>query len=583
MLLNNNQQLVRIFNDMAAIYQYKGASERFRSIAYAKAANTIGALHQDIGKYVKTKTLQDLPGIGKSTSACIEEFLKNNKIAKYETLKMQVPFDLIQLLHTRGIGAQSLKKIHESANISNCKDLLKALQTGNLKKLKGWGDKKNENMLRALQNYSNFEKKSLLWPALQLAEKIMKELQIIPEIQKMELCGSLRRKKESIGDIDLLIAVEKKYRKKIESQLNILPFVEKILSSGESKITLQLKNQTLHIDMRIVETNEWGSALQYFTGSKEHNIHIRKIAKSKGYKISEYGIFVGSSGKKIGGGNEEEIYSKLELPFIAPELREDTGEIESAINKELPILVTASDIKGDLQMHSNWSDGTSSIEEIANYVKSQFHYEYIAITDHSKSSRIANGLNENDILKQINTIASINEKRGENFIKCGIEVDILRDGSLDISDDVLSQLDWVCASIHSHFKQNNTERILRAIENKWVCCIGHPSGRLIGRRDPYPLNMDLIFAAAKKNNTALEINAQCERMDLNDHYSRQAQELGVPLVISTDSHNLSQFKWMEMGIAIARRGWCSADNILNTRKWKDIETFRKRKTKKELP
>ena len=331
--------------------------------------------------------------------------------------------------------------------------------------------------------------------------------------------------------------------------------------------------------MRIVNEDEWGAALQYFTGSKEHNIHLRTIAKDKGYKISEYGIFNIKNEKKVAGKTEEEIYRTLGFQMIPPEMREDKGEIELAGKNKIPKLVSLQDIKGDLQMHSVWSDGISTIEEIVKYVKKNFAYQYIALTDHSKSSRIANGMDEKQLLKQIKTIEQLNEKLGERFVKTGIEVDILPDGTLDIADEVLAQLDWVTAAIHSNFNRDNTERIIRACENPFVYCIGHPTGRLIGSREPYKVDMKKVIEVAKKTGTALEINAQPTRMDLNDELAMQAREKNVQLIISTDSHAPDNFNFMKLGVYIARRAWCTSDDILNTKSWKEIEQFKKQKEK----
>lgn len=320
----------------------------------------------------------------------------------------------------------------------------------------------------------------------------------LAEVKQVELAGSLRRRKETIGDIDVLVSCEEKYRKKIVSHFVSSTIAKQVLAKGDTKASIILKDSGKQVDLRIVNEDEWGAALQYFTGSKEHNIHLRTIAKDKGYKISEYGIFNIKNEKKVAGKTEEEIYRTLGFQMIPPEMREDKGEIELAGKNKIPKLVSLQDIKGDLQMHSVWSDGISTIEEIVKYVKKNFAYQYIALTDHSKSSRIANGMDEKQLLKQIKTIEQLNEKLGERFVKTGIEVDILPDGTLDIADEVLAQLDWVTAAIHSNFNRDNTERIIRACENPFVYCIGHPTGRLIGSREPYKVDMKKVIEVAKK-------------------------------------------------------------------------------------
>jgi DNA polymerase (family 10) len=329
----------------------------------------------------------------------------------------------------------------------------------------------------------------------------------------------------------------------------------------------------------LINKEEWGSALQYFTGSKDHNIHLRTIARAKGYKISEYGIFNLENDKKLAGLNEEDIYKKLGLQFIPPEIREDKGEIELSKLKMIPKLVSFEDIKGDLQMHSVWSDGTNSIDEIVTYVLKHFNYEYIVLTDHSKSSRVANGMDEKQVSKQLKEIELVNKKIGKDFIKKGIEVDILPDGSLDLSDEILSQLDWVTAAIHSNFSMDNTDRIVAACENKYVNVIGHPTGRLIGTREPYKLEMERVFEIAASTGTALEINASPQRMDLNDEYTFSAREKKIPLVISTDSHSFSNFDFMKLGVFIARRAWCKKEDILNSKSWSVLKLFRNKKNK----
>jgi DNA polymerase (family 10) len=396
-------------------------------------------------------------------------------------------------------------------------------------------------------------------------------------VKHAELAGSLRRKKETVGDIDILVSSAEKNRNKIVSHFISSDIAKQILAKGNTKASIILKGSGRQADLRIVDPDEWGSALQYFTGSKEHNVHLRTIAKEKGYKISEYGLFLTMNDKKVAGESEEDVYKKLGFQFVPPEMREDKGEIELAEKNKIPRLISLDDIKGDLQMHSVWSDGLHSIEDIVKYVKKNFSYDYIAITDHSKSSRIAKGMDERQILKQIKAIDEVNKKLGNGFVKKGIEVDILPDGTLDIPDDILVQLDWVTASIHSGFNKDNTERIIRACENPHVLCIGHPTGRLIGTREAYKVDIGKIIDAAKATNTALEINAQPERMDLNDELAAMAREKKVKLVISTDTHTLENFYFMKLGVFIARRAWCTADDILNTRSWSEIKKLKHQK------
>ena len=577
-----NNKLATIFKEMSSIYKYMGAEERFRAISYGKASKVIDNLQDDVSIYIKKSTLEELPGIGESISEKIKEFIKTGEIKKYELLKKNTPHELIDMMEIRGFGPQSLKRIYNELNISTKKELINAIKDGRIQNLKGFGKAKTDGMLRGLKLHKIIEERMLLWDAMLVGKIIVDWLIQVPEIIQIEIAGSLRRKKETIGDIDILISCENKHRKKIINHFTNQSITKQIIAKGTTKASIIITEYEKQIDLRIIDKDDWGSALLYFTGSKEHNIHLRTIAKEMGYKLSEYGVYKTDGEIKIASKTEEEIYSKLGFQMIPPEMREDKGEIELAKENKIPKLISLEDIKGDLQMHSLWSDGISSIEDITKFIKRNYNYEYIAITDHSKSSRIANGLDEKKILNQIKEIELINEKLGENFVKTGIEVDILPNGKIDISDEVLSQLSWVTASIHSGFKNDNTDRIIRACENPYILCIGHPTGRLIGEREAYKVEMKQIIEIAKQTNTALEINAQPKRMDLNDEYCMNAIENGVKLVISTDSHTLQNFEYMTLGVSIARRAWCKSSNILNTMKWLEIEKWIKKKRKLKL-
>lgn len=580
--MEHNKDLSVIFQDMARIYRYLGNEERFRALAYDKASRVISSLPDDISVYAKQNKLEEIPGIGEGIHGKIEEYLKTGKIAKYEELKKSVPHEIMDMMEVTGFGPQSLKKIHDELHIDSKEKLIKALQNGQIEKMKGFGHKKVENMLRGLKLHKTIEERMLLWDALQTGEHVVEKLKQLPEVKQVELAGSLRRKKETIGDIDILVSSEDKTRKKIVDFFTGREIASRILARGDTKASIIHKDFGRQVDLRIVSENDWGSALQYFTGSKEHNIHLRTIAKDKGYKISEYGIFTIKNDKRIAGRTEEEIYKTLGFQIMPPEMREDKGEIELSMKGKIPRLVSLNDIKGDLHMHSVWSDGARTIEEMADYIRKNLPYEYMVMTDHSKATRVAGGMDEKQILKQLKEIDALNKKIGKNFIKKGIEVDILLNGELDFSDEVLSQLDWVVASVHSNFKRDNTDRIIRACENKYVSCIGHPTGRLIGSREPYKVDMEKVYEAAKVTGTALEINSQPQRMDLNDDMAMSAREKGIKLVIDTDSHDMGQLNYMKLGIAIARRAWCTADNILNTKSWDDIKNFTDRKKKLKI-
>lgn len=568
---DTNQQLGRLFHDTALMYRFLGEENPFRAIAYDNAARALHDLPDDITNYLRQGTLDDIPGIGKSIGKEIREFNTTGHIKRFERLKKKVPFELMELMDIRGFGPQSLKKISKRLHLKTRDQVIRALQDGSIAGLKGFGKKKVEGMLRGLKLHKTLEDRMLLWDALQYGEEIIGKLKKLPGVRHVELAGSLRRRKETIGDFDVLIAADQKKRKSIIGFITAPAFSVKVLARGNTRISTVLKGVNRQMDVRIVEEVEWGAALQYFTGSKEHNIHLRSIAGSKGYKISEYGLFNIKTNKRVAGRTEEEIYRALGMQIMPPEMREDRGEIQLAIRHKIPALVELSDIKGDLQMHSTWSDGNLSLEALAKFVRKNFSYEYIAITDHSKASRIAGGMDERGFLKQMKAIKEVNHNFGMDFIKAGAEVDILADGSLDLSDEVLSQLDWVTASIHSGFSHDNTGRLVKACENPNVHCIGHPSGRLIGSRAPYRFDITELINTARQTGTALEINAQPNRMDLTDEQATLAREKGVKLVISTDSHRSTDFYFMRLGVSIARRAWCTPHQILNTRPWKELK------------
>lgn len=576
---SNNRQLADIFHHMSACYRYLGIDERFRAIAYEKASRTIQGLKDDISIYAKdVKSLDKLNGIGESIAEKIIEYLKTGKIKTYEQLKRKVPETLLDLMDITGFGPSTVKLLHQKFKITDKKSLAKALDSGELKGQKGFGPKKIENLMHGLKMYKAGHERMLLSDALQIGNDLLLQIKMIDGIKNAELAGSLRRRKATIGDIDIIACVNKRENKNILVEILKLKNVGKVLASGETKISFLVKHGTTQIDIRLVSEEEYGSALLYFTGSKEHNVKLRTWAKEKNWKLNEYGVFSAKTEKRLAGKTEEEIYEWFDMQFIPPELREEKNEIELARRYMLPKLVELADIKGDMQMHSRWSDGAEKIETIAGYILENFpQYQYIVITDHSPSERVARGLEADDFRRQFQEIDHINRKLGRDFIKKGVEVDILSDGSLDLPDVLLDQFDWVTASIHTGFKKDNTERLVKACEHPSVHCIGHPSGRLIGRREPYMVDWEWFFKKLKITGTAIEINAQPDRLDLKDDLVKQAIEQGVMITISTDAHMLHQFAYMQLGVSVARRGWCTRKNILNTYSWEKIEEFKKGK------
>jgi DNA polymerase (family 10) len=565
-----NKELADIFERMADILEFK-AENPFKISAYRKASRIIGDLTQDIEEIAEKGRLKDVPGIGEGMAEKIAEYLKTGKISKFEEAKKGISDELIAIMDIPGMGPKTLSMLNRERGIGNLSQLEKAVENGSLIGLPGIGEKKVENIRRGIELLKQSKGRMNLGTAFPVAKRIVETLRQKTGSHKIEWAGSLRRMKENIGDIDILAAAADHV--KILYVFTHLPEVREVLASGETKASVIVEGGT-QIDLRVVEEDSYGAALQYFTGSKGHNIRLRGIAKAKGIKINEYGVFKGE--KKIGGKEEKEVYRSLGMDWIEPELREDRGEIEAAQEGRLPKVVQESEIKGDLHVHSRWSDGTSSIEEIAKASQKR-GYQYVAICDHSKSLRIAHGLDESRLMKQIEEIDQINEKLEEKFrnfrVLKGTEVDILSDGGLDLSDKVLEKLDLVVGAIHSGFKQEKgrmTKRILRALENPLIHILAHPSGRLLGARDPYEVEMDELMETAEKFGKALEINAYFERLDLDDIHCRKAKEMGIRVAIGTDSHHLDQMWMINLGVAVARRGWLEAADILNTLPLKGI-------------
>ena len=561
-----NREIADLLEEMADILEFKGENP-FKISAYRKASRIIGDLTQDIEEIAEQGKLKEIPGIGEGMAQKIVEYLKTGKISKFEEARKGVSDELIAIMDIPGMGPKTLSMLHREKGISNLSQLEKALEDGSLRGLFGIGEKKIENIKRGIQLLKQSKGRMNLGIAFPLAKRIVEALREKTGSKNIEWAGSLRRMKESIGDIDILATGPD--MEKIVHVFTHLPEVKEVLASGQTKASVIVEGGT-QIDLRVVEEDSYGAALQYFTGSKAHNIHLRGIAKAKGIKINEYGVFKGK--KKVGGKDEKDIYRALGMDWMEPELREDRGEIEAAQKGRLPKLVQETDIKGDLHVHSKWSDGTSSIEEVARAAQGR-GYQYVAITDHSKSLRIAHGLDESRLMKQTEEIDRVNEKlKGFQILK-GTEVDILAEGRLDFPEKVLEKFDIVVASIHSGFKQDRakmTKRIIQAFENPYLHIFAHPTGRLLGARDPYEVEMDELIEAAKKFGKVLEINAYFERLDLDDIHCRKAKEMGIQVAISTDSHHPDQMWMMSLGVAVAKRGWLEKKDVLNTLSLKEI-------------
>ncbi|MCJ7642781.1 MAG: DNA polymerase/3'-5' exonuclease PolX [Desulfobacterales bacterium] len=555
-----NREVAGLFDKMADILEFKGENP-FKIRAYRKASRILGDLTRDIEEITEEGNLKNIPGIGEGMAEKIVEYLKTGKISKFEEIRKGISDELIAIMNIPGMGPKTLSMFHKEKDIANLSQLERALENGSLIGLPGIGGKKVENLKRGIQLLKQSKGRMNLGIAFPVAKRIVESLREKVTSSKIEWAGSLRRMRENIGDIDLLATGPDK--EKILQAFTRLSEVKEILASGETKASVIVEGG-IQVDLRVVEEESYGAALQYFTGSKGHNIHLRGIAKAQGIKINEYGVFKGK--KKIGGKEEKDIYQVLGMKWMEPELREDRGEIEASQENRLPRLVQESEIKGDLHVHSKWSDGTSSIEEVARAAQKR-GYQYVAICDHSKSLRIAHGLDESRLMKQMDEIDRLNDRLKDLRILKGTEVDIQMDGKLDFPDRVLEKLDWVVAGIHSGFKQERqkmTQRILRALENPYVHILAHPSGRILGERDPYAVELEEVIEAAERYGKALEINAYFERLDLNDLHCRKAKELGVRLAIGTDAHHIEQMWMISLGIAVAKRGWLESPDLLNT-------------------
>jgi len=582
-----NQEIARIFNDMARFLQMEGVA--FKPYAFERAALSLQSLKEDVSAVYRTggkKALLEIPGIGKSLADHIEEYLKTGKIKDYEKFKSKMPLKMDDLIRVEGLGPKKIKILYQKLGISDLKSLEKAVKAHEIAPLFGFGEKTEKNIQQGLEFLKRDKGRFHVAEILPIAKNILRTLEDLPEVERVSLAGSLRRMKETIGDVDFLV-VSKNPKKTMEFFVN-LPGVEKVWGKGGTKASVRMANG-FDMDLRVVPKQSYGAALQYFTGNKDHNIQTRKIAIDKGFKLSEYGLFEGK--KIIASTTEEEVYEKLGMAWPAPELRENNGEIEVSLQGKLPQLLELKDIKGDLHVHSNWEDskgGKDSIEVLAKTAMAR-GYEYIGISDHTNDLKIERGLNEKELLEENAFIKKLNEKfkdlpparaggaqAGKNFrILHGCEANIRRDGSIDVKDEVLAQLDYVIVGIHSLNKMDKkemTDRIITAMRNPHVDIISHPTGRIVGRREEYQHDFDQMLKAAKETGTILEINAS-ERLDLRDLYIRRAKQEGVKMIINTDSHQKEQMDLMEYGVAQARRGWAEPHDIINTRSVEELLKF----------
>jgi DNA polymerase (family 10) len=557
-----NIDIARIFDEIADILELKGEN-RFRIRSYRRAARVIRDMPDDAKSLLQAGELTKVQGIGESLAEKIKEIIETGTCKFYEDLKQDSVYSLAELLKIPGIGPKLAVRLNSEMGIRTVEDLERAAHEGSLHSLDGIRERLEEKILKGIEQYKRHIGRFKLSDALTYAEAIVKTLGAMKGVSKIDIAGSLRRRKETIGDIDILVI--SRTSKRIMDAFTSMNTVADILAKGETKSSVLLRSG-IQVDLRILEADSYGAALHYFTGSKDHNVVMRDRAKRMGRKISEYGIFEVKTDEKLGGKHEQDIFKHVDLPFIPPELRENSGEIEAAEAGRLPELVALEDIKGDLQMHTKASDGANTVEEMAQAAK-KLGYEYVAITDHSKAVRVAGGLNDEELAAHVKAIRKANRKIGGIEILTGIEVDILPDGSLDLTDEVLAECDVVVAAVHSKFnmsKKEMTARVSKGISNPNVNILAHPTGRLINEREPYEIDLERIIAEAKKHRVALEINSHPDRLDLKDIHCRQAKDSGVAISTNTDSHAALQLANMRYGIATARRGWLEAGDVINT-------------------
>ncbi|MEN6385938.1 MAG: DNA polymerase/3'-5' exonuclease PolX [Phycisphaerales bacterium] len=556
----HNSDIAEIFNQVADLLEILGENP-FRIRAYRNGARTVESITRNVSDMVaNNEDLTEFPGIGKDMAGKIKEIVETGTFEMLEELKTHLPPELIKLMNISGLGPKKVAKLYKELNITNIGQLKDAINTGKIKEIEGFGDKTINNIVEEISRLEQKEsQRIMLSTAKQYADSIIEYLKKAEGIKNVCVAGSVRRQRETIMDIDILVTCDN--AKTVMEHFVRYDEVVKILSKGPTKSTVLLRSN-LQVDVRAVPQESFGAALQYFTGSKEHSIALRKIAMKKKYKVNEYGVFRGE--KQIAGKTEEEVYEKLGLPFIEPELRENRGEIEAALEGKLPKLITYKDIKGDLHMHTNYTDGHASISKMAQAAK-QMGYKYIAITDHSQHVTVAGGMKPEIVRKQIKEIEGIDIK-GLSILK-GAEIDILEDGTLDLPDEILKELDVRVCSVHYKFnlsKDKQTERIIRAMDNPYFNILAHPTGRLINKRQPYDIDIEKIMKAAKERNCVLELNSFPDRLDLNDIYCKMAKEIGVKIVISTDSHRPGDMEFIHFGIAQARRGWLEPADVINT-------------------
>lgn len=568
-----NFEVARLFYEMAGLLDVNNDSV-FRVRAYQRAARTLETLAEDVAAVAARGELTTLPGIGRDLAAKIAEYLATGRVAQLDALRGDLPPKFLTLLEIRGLGPKTAKTLYEQLGVDSVERLEELCRTKQIVGVAGIRDKTCDNILKGITTWRAGRQRTMLSTARGIARQVADALRAHGGVDRLEIAGSLRRAKDTVKDIDILVTSTEPAR--VIRALTTLPSVIDVLGQGDTKASVRHQDG-LAIDLRVVAPESFGAALQYFTGSKDHNVKTRAMAQQRGLKISEYGVFDEATGARVAGATEEDVYAAIGLPWIPPELRENAGELEAARDGRLPALVTEADLRGDLHAHTEWSDGHHPLERLIEAAQAR-GYEYIIVSDHSKSAAIARGLGVDELRMQLARIRAL-QPRYAIRILTGSECDILADGTMDLPDDLLAELDVVLAAVHSRFKQGRDEmtaRIVRALQHPHVDVLAHPTGRLIGSRDPYDVDMDVVLDTAHRYGKAVEINCTPDRLDLNDVHARRAAQRGVPIAISTDTHYLSNLDNVDLGTAIARRAWIGPAQVLNARSLGDLLAWTRR-------
>jgi DNA polymerase (family 10) len=557
-----NDDVAAVLNALGDLLEIKGEN-RFRVNAYRDAARNVESLSESLEQILAEGRIRAIPGVGEAIALKVQELLETGKLDYYERLKAEVPDSLRELLQIPGLGPKKVKLVYDSLKVRDLNDFRVALADGRIAALPGMGEKSVQNLQREVERFQQRGSRSPLGVALPLVQGIMADLRAAcPWIWRISEAGSVRRRRETIGDLDIIVASER--QEEILDAFVHLPLVQEVIGHGDTKASI-LGPHNQQVDLRAVPREAWGAALLYFTGSKAHNVKLREMGIRRGWRLNEYGLTETATGRVIAAAEEADIYAAFGLPLFPAEMREDTGEIEAALAGHLPRVIEIGEIRGELHSHSDWSDGQATIETMWEAAKAR-GLEYLALTDHTQSLGVANGLTLDRLRQQRQIVDEINRRASGPRLLHGVELEIRADGTLDFPDEILAELDVVVASVHSGFaqtKEKMTARLLAAARNPHVDVIGHPSGRLIGRRESYEVDLEVLIRACAETGTALEINANPARLDLDDVHGRRAIELGCWLAIDTDAHAPDNFDLLQYGIATARRAWVTPDRVLN--------------------